>query len=304
MSGHDRLVSTFFILSIWQGTLKSSLCPIPFVGYTESIPSTGHSCHERYFISLSFRLGEHALDVTGAVQDANYIDSVVGRAIEDEMILDIGPDTAAVFADIIKEAGTIIWNGPVGVFEIDQFGEGTRALSEAIAASKAFSIAGGGDTLAAVDKYGIADKVSYISTGGGAFLEYVEGKTLPAVAILEAMRAHGEAGLVFPSAKRGKPLSDMSLSAVLRRMGHEDVTVHGFRSTFRDWTAEQTAYPRDVAEQALAHVLSDKVEAAYRRGDLFDKRRKLMDAWGGYCETAPAGAVVPIRRGGGPGAQA
>lgn len=125
-----------------------------------------------------------------------------------------------------------------------------------------------------------------------------------AVAILEAMRAHGEAGLVFPSAKRGKPLSDMSLSAVLRRMGHEDVTVHGFRSTFRDWTAEQTAYPRDVAEQALAHALSDKVEAAYRRGDLFDKRRKLMDAWGGYCETAPAGAVVPIRRGGGPGAQA
>ena len=87
--------------------------------------------------------------------------------------------------DIIKNAGTIVWNGPVGVFEFEQFSAGTKALSEAIAASDAFSIAGGGDTLAAVDKYGIADKVSYISTGGGAFLEFLEGKTLPAVAVLE-----------------------------------------------------------------------------------------------------------------------
>ncbi|MAT51372.1 MAG: phosphoglycerate kinase, partial [Porticoccaceae bacterium] len=93
-------------------------------------------------------------------------------------------------SEILKTAGTIIWNGPVGVFEFDQFGEGTRAIAHAIADSPAFSIAGGGDTLAAVDKYGIADKVSYISTGGGAFLEYVEGKVLPAVAILEA-RAEG-----------------------------------------------------------------------------------------------------------------
>jgi len=104
----------------------------------------------------------------------------------DDMIFDIGPETAQQLAVLLKHAGTIIWNGPVGVFEFDQFGEGTRVISEAIADSNAFSIAGGGDTLAAVDKYGIADKVSYISTGGGAFLEYVEGKVLPAVAVLEA----------------------------------------------------------------------------------------------------------------------
>ena len=104
--------------------------------------------------------------------------------VSDDMIFDIGPETCAQFADIIKNAGTIIWNGPVGVFEFDQFGEGTKALSLAIAESDAFSIAGGGDTLAAVDKYEIADKISYISTGGGAFLEFVEGKTLPAVAML------------------------------------------------------------------------------------------------------------------------
>ncbi|MGJ8526185.1 Phosphoglycerate kinase [Halomonadaceae bacterium LMG 33818] len=110
----------------------------------------------------------------------------VDQVNDDEMILDVGPETAASFAESLKNAGTILWNGPVGVFEIDQFGNGTKALAEAIAASDGFSIAGGGDTLAAIDKYGIADKVSYISTGGGAFLEYVEGKTLPAVAILEA----------------------------------------------------------------------------------------------------------------------
>ncbi len=104
---------------------------------------------------------------------------------EDDMILDIGPDTAAALAKLLGDARTIIWNGPVGVFEIDQFGEGTKTLSLAIADSDAFSIAGGGDTLAAVDKYQIADQVSYISTGGGAFLEFVEGKVLPAVAILE-----------------------------------------------------------------------------------------------------------------------
>ena len=104
---------------------------------------------------------------------------------DDDMIFDIGPDTAARFAEMMKSAGTIVWNGPVGVFEFDQFGEGTRTLGLAIAASDAFSIAGGGDTLAAVDKYGIADKVSYISTGGGAFLEFLEGKKLPAVKMLE-----------------------------------------------------------------------------------------------------------------------
>ena len=104
----------------------------------------------------------------------------------DDMVLDIGPDTAQRYAALIANAGTVVWNGPVGVFEFDAFGKGTETLARAIAASKAFSIAGGGDTLAAVDKYGIADDVSYISTGGGAFLEFLEGKILPAVAALEA----------------------------------------------------------------------------------------------------------------------
>lgn len=103
----------------------------------------------------------------------------------EDMIFDIGPQASAEIAEILKNAKTILWNGPVGVFEFDQFGEGTKALSEAIADSEAFSLAGGGDTLAAIDKYGIESKISYISTGGGAFLEYVEGKTLPAVAMLE-----------------------------------------------------------------------------------------------------------------------
>lgn len=110
----------------------------------------------------------------------------VDEVAEDDMILDIGPDSAAALSLVLKDAGTILWNGPVGVFEIQQFSSGTEVLSRAIAASKAFSIAGGGDTLAAIDKYGIAEQVSYISTGGGAFLEYVEGKVLPAVAALEA----------------------------------------------------------------------------------------------------------------------
>ena len=104
---------------------------------------------------------------------------------DDDMIFDIGPQAADAIGAILAGAGTILWNGPVGVFEFDQFAGGTEALSRAIAASSAFSLAGGGDTLAAIDKYDIADKVSYISTGGGAFLEYVEGKKLPAVAVLE-----------------------------------------------------------------------------------------------------------------------
>ena len=110
----------------------------------------------------------------------------VDDVAEDDMILDIGPQSAANLAELLKEAGTIIWNGPVGVFEFDQFGEGTKTLSLAIAQNSGFSIAGGGDTLAAVDKYDIAEQVSYISTGGGAFLEFVEGKVLPAVAMLES----------------------------------------------------------------------------------------------------------------------
>ncbi len=125
--------------------------------------------------------------VTGKAyaEDAQATLKAAGDVAEDDMIFDIGPQAAQQIADILKTAGTILWNGPVGVFEFDQFGAGTRTIAQAIADSPAFSLAGGGDTLAAIDKYGIADKVSYISTGGGAFLEYVEGKTLPAVAMLE-----------------------------------------------------------------------------------------------------------------------
>ncbi|MDP5144156.1 phosphoglycerate kinase [Rheinheimera baltica] len=109
----------------------------------------------------------------------------VADVSDTDMIFDIGPQTSAALVDILKSAGTIVWNGPVGVFEFEQFADGTKALAQAIADSDAFSIAGGGDTLAAIDKYNIADNVSYVSTGGGAFLEFLEGKTLPAVAILE-----------------------------------------------------------------------------------------------------------------------
>ena len=104
----------------------------------------------------------------------------------DDMILDIGPKSAAVLAGLLKQAGTIVWNGPVGVFEIGQFAKGTETVARAIAASKAFSIAGGGDTIAAIHKFGVTDGIDYISTAGGAFLEFLEGKTLPAVAALEA----------------------------------------------------------------------------------------------------------------------
>lgn len=122
-------------------------------------------------------------------EDAKAVIKWVDDVAEDDMILDIGPESSKQLAAMLKNAGTIIWNGPVGVFEYDQFGEGTRTVSMAIAASPGFSIAGGGDTLAAVDKYDIADQVSYISTGGGAFLEFVEGKVLPAVAVLELRAA-------------------------------------------------------------------------------------------------------------------
>lgn len=118
--------------------------------------------------------------------DATATTRAAGDVQADELILDIGPQTAASYADMLRDAGTIVWNGPVGVFEMDAFGNGTRVLAEAVASSSAFSIAGGGDTLAAVDKYGVEDQVSYISTGGGAFLEFLEGKTLPAVAMLKA----------------------------------------------------------------------------------------------------------------------
>ena len=160
--------------------------------------NVGKSLVEEDLIPEAKRLMEAARAKGGAIpvptdvvvgkefsESAEAVVKKVEDVADDDMIFDIGPETAAKFAGMMKSAGTIVWNGPVGVFEFDQFGEGTRTLGLAIAASDAFSIAGGGDTLAAVDKYDIADKVSYISTGGGAFLEFLEGKKLPAVAMLE-----------------------------------------------------------------------------------------------------------------------
>jgi phosphoglycerate kinase len=123
-------------------------------------------------------------DFLGSLANAKATVKKVEDVADNDMILDVGPETAKAFAEILKTSKTILWNGPVGVFEVDQFGEGTKTLSLAIAESDGFSIAGGGDTLAAIDKYQVADKIGYISTGGGAFLEFVEGKTLPAVAVL------------------------------------------------------------------------------------------------------------------------
>ncbi|MDC8804498.1 phosphoglycerate kinase [Halomonas pacifica] len=156
--------------------------------------NVGKSLHEADLIEqakalmaqVEIPLPSDVVVATEFSESATAVVKPVDQVNDDEMILDIGPETAARLGALLEDAGTILWNGPVGVFEIDQFGKGTEVISKAIAASGAFSIAGGGDTLAAIDKYGIADRVSYISTGGGAFLEYVEGKTLPAVAALEA----------------------------------------------------------------------------------------------------------------------
>jgi phosphoglycerate kinase len=166
--------------------------------------SVGKSLHEAEMLDMARKLLEQAkargaeiplpTDVVVAKEFAATAHADV-RSIHDvrpdEMILDIGPDTAERFGAMLQKAGTIIWNGPVGVFEFDQFGEGTKTIAQAIAKSPAFSLAGGGDTLAAIEKYGVEEGISYISTGGGAFLEFVEGKTLPAVAMLEA-RANGK----------------------------------------------------------------------------------------------------------------
>lgn len=160
--------------------------------------NVGKSLYEEGLIPEAIRLMEAARAKGGEIpvptdvvvgkefsESAEATVKSVSDVADDDMIFDIGPETAARYADLMKTAGTVVWNGPVGVFEFDQFGDGTKTLGNAIAASSAFSIAGGGDTLAAVDKYSIADKVSYISTGGGAFLEFLEGKKLPAVAMLE-----------------------------------------------------------------------------------------------------------------------
>jgi phosphoglycerate kinase len=165
--------------------------------------AVGKSLHEADMVGVAKRLLEQAkakgvaLPVPTDVVVAREFSATAAAATKpasavaaDEMILDIGPASARAVADVVAKAGTVIWNGPVGVFEFDQFGGGTKALAQAIAKSPAFSIAGGGDTLAAIEKYGIERDVSYISTGGGAFLEFVEGKTLPAVAALER-RAQG-----------------------------------------------------------------------------------------------------------------
>ncbi|MFZ5593111.1 MAG: phosphoglycerate kinase [Pseudomonadota bacterium] len=164
--------------------------------------NVGKSLYEKDLIAEARRLTEQAKVRNAAIPVPT--DVVVGKEFsesaaatlkkidavaDDDMIFDIGPQTSAAFSEILKKAGTIVWNGPVGVFEFDQFGEGTKQLAMAIAESPAFSIAGGGDTLAAIAKYNIADKISYISTGGGAFLEFLEGKKLPAVAILEERAA-------------------------------------------------------------------------------------------------------------------
>ncbi|HEX6397881.1 MAG TPA: phosphoglycerate kinase [Steroidobacteraceae bacterium] len=160
--------------------------------------NVGKSLHEAEMLDMARKLLEQAkargaeiplpTDVVVAKEFAATAHADV-RSIHDvrpdEMILDIGPDTAERFGAMLQKAGTIVWNGPVGVFEFDQFGEGTKAIAQAIAKSPAFSLAGGGDTLAAIEKYGVEEGISYISTGGGAFLEFVEGKTLPAVAMLQ-----------------------------------------------------------------------------------------------------------------------
>ena len=124
-------------------------------------------------------------DFMAFIQSSPAIIKDISEVTDQDMILDVGPKTAAQFADLLKNAKTILWNGPVGVFEVDAFGNGTATLAAAISDSQGFSIAGGGDTLAAIDKYGVTDQIGYISTGGGAFLEFVEGKVLPAVAVLE-----------------------------------------------------------------------------------------------------------------------
>jgi phosphoglycerate kinase len=162
----------------------------------------GKSLHEADMIGMAQRLLANSrnggadiplpTDVVVAKEFSATAEADVKRVEQvapDEMILDIGPDSAERFAAFLAKAGTIVWNGPVGVFEFDQFGEGTRTLATAIANSKAFSLAGGGDTLAAIEKYQVEEGISYISTGGGAFLEFIEGKKLPAVAMLEARAA-------------------------------------------------------------------------------------------------------------------
>ena len=160
-----------------------SLCEDDLVDTAKSLVEKMKARGANIPIAVDVVVGkEFSEDAEATLKDASEVE-------DDDMIFDIGPKSAQELADIIAKAGTVVWNGPVGVFEFDQFGEGTKTVSMAIANSDCFSLAGGGDTIAAIQKYDIYDKVSYISTAGGAFLEYLEGKTLPAVAMLEARAA-------------------------------------------------------------------------------------------------------------------
>ena len=172
-------IANTFIAALGHGVGKS-LCEPDLIDTAKKIMADAKSRGAEIPVPVDVVVApEFSANAPATVKQVDAVGS-------EDMILDIGPDTAARYAQLIARAGTVVWNGPVGVFEFDAFGKGTATLARAIAASNAFSIAGGGDTLAAVDKYGIEDRVSYISTGGGAFLEFLEGKTLPAVAALEA----------------------------------------------------------------------------------------------------------------------
>ena len=172
-------IANTFIAAMGYGVGKS-LVEMDLVGTARQIMSDAIKRGAEIPLPVDVVVG------TSFAADAQATIKSVDAVAEDEMILDIGPKTAAIYAELIDKAGTVVWNGPVGVFEFDAFGNGTEVVARAIAASTAYSIAGGGDTLAAVDKYGIAADISYISTGGGAFLEFLEGKQLPAVVALEA----------------------------------------------------------------------------------------------------------------------
>lgn len=174
-------IANTFIAASGQNVGKS-LCEHELLDTAQRLTAKAHSLGGEIPVPSDVVVGKEFSAETSA--QIKPVDQVA----EDEMIFDIGPQTAEAFSAVLNEAGTIVWNGPVGVFEFDQFAAGTRAIAEAVANSEAFSIAGGGDTVAAIDKFGVGDRISYISTGGGAFLEFLEGKVLPAVEILE-MRA-------------------------------------------------------------------------------------------------------------------
>ena len=189
--------------------------------------------------------------------------------------------------------------------EIGEFMAALRAQEGVDARALEFTIltaARSGETLGAMwGEIDLAEKVWVVPADRiKAGKEHRVPLSAKAVAILEAMKPGGAAEFVFPGSKPGRPLGNMALPTVLERMGRKELTVHGFRSTFRDWAAERTSYPREAAEMALAHAVGDKVEAAYRRGDLFEKRRRLMDAWATYCGAAPKqganGNVATLRQ--------